>query len=450
MPPTAPYHGEHGYRAKSVPVVAYTPPGDDKAKAVAAASPAAPAAAPAAAVPASSASLPANIPASLSASASPAAPPAAPKAPAPAANPYHRTCPFETALMNSRRRIPYSLGASPPSLPAAARVKERLTPDEDDRLTRAMEAVYQDLLPSAESVDRRKQFVRKLERLLNDEWPNRGIRVFPFGSTENLLFSADSDVDLCITTPWKELENVCMLARFWAKHKMERIVCVPGAKVPIVKIWDPEFEIACDMNVNNTLALENTRMIKTYVQVDARVRPFAMVIKRWAKQRMLNDAAGGGTLSSYSWICLIISFLQLRKTPVLPVLHQLDHAAREVNGVDVSFCDDLGAVAGFGQANTESLGALLFAFFRWYTFEFEYDTKVVSIRHGRLLSKTEKGWHFMQNNRFCIEEPLVTSRNLGNTVDDISAKGIQLEFRRAFDKLARDGDLDACLAKYEF
>jgi len=113
-------------------------------------------------------------------------------------------------------------------------------------------------------------------------------------------------VDICITTPMKALERVCQLAKALAErvylhshHRarligwvdgMERVVCVPHAKVPIVKIWDPELELACDMNVNNTLALENTRMIKTYVQIDERVRPLAMVIKHWTRRRILNDA----------------------------------------------------------------------------------------------------------------------------------------------------------------
>jgi DNA polymerase sigma len=71
---------------------------------------------------------------------------------------------------------------------------------------------------------------------------------------------------------------------------MEKVICVSTAKVPIVKIWDPELCLACDMNVNNTLALENTRMIKTYVQLDDRVRPLAMIIKYWTKRRIVNDA----------------------------------------------------------------------------------------------------------------------------------------------------------------
>lgn len=71
---------------------------------------------------------------------------------------------------------------------------------------------------------------------------------------------------------------------------MQKVICVSTAKVPIVKIWDPVLEIACDMNVNNTLALENTRMIRTYVDLDERVRPLAMLIKYWTKRRIVNDA----------------------------------------------------------------------------------------------------------------------------------------------------------------
>lgn len=71
---------------------------------------------------------------------------------------------------------------------------------------------------------------------------------------------------------------------------MEKVVCVSSAKVPIVKIWDPELELACDMNVNNTLALENTRMVRTYVEIDPRVRQLAMVIKYWTRRRIVNDA----------------------------------------------------------------------------------------------------------------------------------------------------------------
>ena len=79
---------------------------------------------------------------------------------------------------------------------------------------------------------------------------------------------------------------------------MKEVICVSTAKVPIVKILDPELNLACDMNVNNTLALENTRMIKTYVEIDPRIRPLAMIIKHWTKRRIVNDA--GKTVNPFN------------------------------------------------------------------------------------------------------------------------------------------------------
>lgn len=244
---------------------------------------------------------------------------------------------------------------------------------------------------------------------------------------------------------------------------MERVVCVSHAKVPIVKIWDPELRLACDMNVNNTLALENTRMIKTYVEIDERVRPLAMIVKYWTNKRILNDAgmfgsrriqillyiltivALGGTLSSYTWICLIISFLQTRNPPVIPVLHQRPHQRRATtNGIVSSFADDIQSLRGFGHENKETLGELLFHFFRRYAHEVDYERNVISIRQGKLISKEEKGWHLLQNNRLCVEEPFNLTRNLGNTADDTSFRGLHLELRRAFSLIAEAKLKDCC------
>lgn len=81
---------------------------------------------------------------------------------------------------------------------------------------------------------------------------------------------------------------------------MHKVICVSTAKVPIVKMVDPDLGLACDMNVNNTLALENTRMIKTYVEIDPRVRPLAMIIKYWTKRRIVNDAGKVSTIIHFS------------------------------------------------------------------------------------------------------------------------------------------------------
>ncbi|KAL9580371.1 MAG: hypothetical protein Q9212_004538 [Teloschistes hypoglaucus] len=363
--------------------------------------------------------------------------------------PFVAGCKFETGMAHSRRRIPYSVGGEelerPSSMP-----KKYLNPAEEGKLSGDMRELYDRLLPTKDSDDRRAKFVHKLERILNEKWPGNDIRVHVFGSSGNLLCTNESDVDICITTPMKSLERVCHLAAVLAERGMERVVCVNHAKVPIVKIWDPELQLACDMNVNNTLALENTRMIKTYVEIDERVRPLAMIIKYWTRKRILNDAALGGTLSSYTWICMILNFLQTRNPPVLPCLHKRPHQRTvDADGRPSAFADDLTSLRGSGLKNKETLGELLFHFFRRYAYEIDYEKSVVSVREGQLISKEAKKWHLMQNNRLCVEEPFNIERNLGNTADDISFRGLHLEIRRAFG-LISEANLAACTAHYEY
>jgi DNA polymerase sigma len=191
-------------------------------------------------------------------------------------------------MANAKRRVPYSLG--PDKLEAELEVpKAFLSTAEDGRLTTDMVELYNRLLPSQESEQRRKMLVEKLQLILRERWPGYQIKVNVFGSTGNKLGTTDSDVDICITTDCKELEQVCVLADCLANQGMQRVVCVSVAKVPIVKIWDPDLRLACDMNVNNPVALENTEMIRAYVEIDERVRPLAMIIKHWTKRRVLNE-----------------------------------------------------------------------------------------------------------------------------------------------------------------
>ncbi|GJN69460.1 PAP/25A associated domain-containingfamily [Purpureocillium lilacinum] len=353
-------------------------------------------------------------------------------------------CKYETAQINSRRRIPYSVGNDRLEKLDLRTVKSKLSEEEERKLATDMREIYDRLLPTDAVEENRRRLVKKLEKIFNDEWPGHDIRVHLFGSSGNLLCSDDSDVDICITTAWRELEAVCKIADLLARRGMEKVVCISAAKVPIVKIWDPELGLACDMNVNNTLALENTRMVRTYVEADPRVRQLAMILKYWTRRRVVNDAAFGGTLSSYTWICLIIAFLQLREPPVLPALHQLPYKIPKSDGSVSEFADNLKKIRGFGNKNKSTVPELLFQFFRFYAHEFDYDKHALSVRQGKLITKVEKKWNYQVNNSLCVEEPFNVSRNLGNTADEYSFRGLHQELRRAFDLISEAKLAEAC------
>jgi hypothetical protein len=102
-------------------------------------------------------------------------------------------CPYETAQMNTRRRVPYSIGNEKLEQVDMSTIKSRLTEDEDRQLTTDMRELYNRLLPTAEVEAKRKKLCLKLEQIFNDEWPGHDICVHPFGSSGNLLCSDDSD-----------------------------------------------------------------------------------------------------------------------------------------------------------------------------------------------------------------------------------------------------------------
>ena len=138
------------------------------------------------------------------------------------------------------------------------------------------------------------------------------------------------------------------------------------AKVPILKIYDTYYDIEIDLSCSNENAVRNTNLLYCYTQVciyslhlpipiinfwtiffiiakckrnklpiyvsiyvclyfqlDWRVRPLGIVIKKWAKNAGINDAKFS-TMSSYTISLMVINYLQCGVTPpVLPSLQLL-------------------------------------------------------------------------------------------------------------------------------
>ena len=101
-------------------------------------------------------------------------------------------CKYETGIPKPPRRMPYSIGSEvlerPTTMP-----RKYLNPSEEEKLSGDLRELYDRLLPSPASAERRKRFVQKLEKILNGRWPGNEIKVHLFGSSGNLLSTNDSD-----------------------------------------------------------------------------------------------------------------------------------------------------------------------------------------------------------------------------------------------------------------
>lgn len=84
-----------------------------------------------------------------------------------------------------------------------------------------------------------------------------------------------------------------------------------------------KFKNIFSISIENKLAVYNTQLLKLYTDFDERVAPLGFAIKRWAKLLGLNDASSG-SISSYAYIVMLISFLQRTEPPVLPFLQEVN------------------------------------------------------------------------------------------------------------------------------
>ena len=142
------------------------------------------------------------------------------------------------------------------------------------------EMLHKQLEHNKRDKSREKLFVF-LKQILEYRFP--GSKLDKFGSSVTGLSLAQGDIDLCLqipgTVPHKVFNKIGKLLR---AHDFIDIIVIPHAKVPIVKCRDAKTGIPLDISVNNTLALQNTQLLKTYSMQDPRVSQTILAIKYWA------------------------------------------------------------------------------------------------------------------------------------------------------------------------
>ena len=167
--------------------------------------------------------------------------------------------------------------------------------------------------------DIRSAFLSRLNKILNDGLKNipyppnttgraPSVTVHFFGSSINNLGFQTSDADLCIIPdnpdlPGHPYSNMNRVSKVLRKH-YNKIQPINGARVPIVKFFDPATNLECDINFNHSLGVSNSALLASYTYVDPRVQPLIMMVKFFVKRRQINDASLD-TISSYAYSLMV-------------------------------------------------------------------------------------------------------------------------------------------------
>lgn len=196
-------------------------------------------------------------------------------------------------------------------------------------------------------------------------------KVESFGSSANSLWSMDSDIDIAVqfepteqskdngepnqkkerrdrkdrkknkdnkdNKDKQEDKETSVLASHFKKMDPVKALCdirrilrpltngniegIFGAKVPILKFNHVSTGIECDLSINNTNGIPNSRLTRIYCEFDQRVHIVVKYLRNILKQAGLLQG-DQGCLNSYSIILMVIAFFQSQEEPILPNLQK--------------------------------------------------------------------------------------------------------------------------------
>ncbi|XP_041855212.1 poly(A) RNA polymerase GLD2 [Melanotaenia boesemani] len=271
-------------------------------------------------------------------------------------------------------------------------------------------------------------------------------RLYLTGSSINGLGCRTSDADLCLVIQGnKRPDPISVLSRlknvFRSLSYVERIQLI-RAKVPILRFREKGSELEFDLNINNTVGIRNTFLLRSYAYADLRIRPMILVVKKWARQHQINDASKG-TLSSYTLVLMVLHYLQTRKEPVLPSL-QRDYPECFNPFMEVDMVPEGPKnIPPYISRNQSSLGQLLLGFLKYYATEFRWDKQVISVREATALPKTNSNeW---KNKFICVEEPFERNNVARAVHEKIKFDAIKAQFAESFRILKLNMDLNSIL-----
>lgn len=82
-------------------------------------------------------------------------------------------------------------------------------------------------------------------------------------------------------------------------------------KVPIVKFVTSHGRFPVDISINQANGVSAVGIVKNFLEELPALRPLVLIVKSFLSQRSMNEVFTGG-LGSYSIVCLVTSFLQVR------------------------------------------------------------------------------------------------------------------------------------------
>lgn len=270
--------------------------------------------------------------------------------------------------------------------------------------------------------------------------------MYPLGSFMTGLASKSSDADCMVIIPRHHiteerqliLEAAHLLTQHPELYDQVRPKVKPGRRIALLKFIYIPTRRNCDVNFISNIALQNTKMMAYYFELDDKFLALAAILKLWVKVQGLKDS---DAIASNSLNLLIIFYLQQEKLAPPFVLLQ-KHLIRCPEGDwETSFNK-----IHYNNTKMVDLYQLLGGFFKYYS-DFKFDEYVVSPLVGRPIHrrafknieslpeelslykkymKKPNSRPLALNTKLCVQDAIEQRRNTANVDEEKANKFISL------------------------
>ncbi|KAI8053553.1 hypothetical protein BDF21DRAFT_168905 [Thamnidium elegans] len=251
--------------------------------------------------------------------------------------------------------------------------------------------------------------------------------------------------------------DVHYLAKCLRELGMEATLPIPLAKR--TRFTHYISRIPCSIGVDDGLIFERDLLVSEYFKLDKRIKPLIVVILHFTKLQRINKACAMSTLSSYSYIIILLHFLMnIIENPIIPNLQgQLDNCNSPELNIRYHTCvrvinkqtniysnndENYEACTIWYSENDDTMGALFIKFMDYCARRKNY--KCISIVNGgsdyasfreRAVNKDD-AW---------IQDPFLLEKNIARGCKFYTLKNIAKTFNSAAAKLKQGSSLqDIC------
>ncbi|XP_062574633.1 poly(A) RNA polymerase GLD2-like [Saccostrea cucullata] len=271
-----------------------------------------------------------------------------------------------------------------------------------------------------------------LFKIFQASMPNCGLYIV--GSSMSGFGTMKSDMDMCLMISEDGIDQkreapelLYLIQKALYKCSFVRESMVIRAKVPILRFNDLVSKAQIDLNVNNSVGIRNTHLLKYYCMSK-------LLIKTSPVHKKVN------VLTS-KYAC---------SPPVLPSLQEL-YPARFNGSLDIrdlKFDDTV----SYKSDNGQSVGELFLGFLGYYSNKFKFDEDCISIKDATKYNLDDymrfKNEYF-QMQPLCIEEPFDMSNTARSCHDKNKFDRVKKVFKTSYRELQKKKDV-SCLFSQPF